>query len=39
MAGGSPTAQIEISYMACKTGGECKFPVQRKRVELKLPKG
>jgi hypothetical protein len=33
------TAQVEISYMACRTGGECKFPVQRKRLELKLPKG
>jgi hypothetical protein len=30
-------AQIEISYMACKTGGECKMPVERKRIELKLP--
>ena len=36
---GDLTAQIEISYMACRTSGECKFPVQRKRVELKLPKG
>jgi len=33
------TAQIEITYMACRTGGVCKFPVQRKRLELKLPKG
>jgi hypothetical protein len=32
------TAQIEISYMACRTGGECKMPVERKRLELKLPK-
>ena len=32
------TAQIEISYMACRTGGECKLPVERKRVEFKLPK-
>jgi len=37
--GGDLSAQIEISYMACRTSGECKFPVQRKRVELKLPKG
>jgi hypothetical protein len=38
-SGSDPTAQVEISYMACRTGGECKFPVQRKRLELKLPKG
>jgi hypothetical protein len=39
MGGSNLTAQIEITYMACKTGGECKVPVQRKRVEIKLPKG
>lgn len=33
------TAQIEITYMACSTGGVCKPPVERKRLELKLPKG
>jgi hypothetical protein len=38
-SGGDLTAQIEISYMACRTGGECRIPVQRRRLELKLPKG
>jgi hypothetical protein len=37
-SGSDPTAQIEISYMACRTGGECKLPVERRRVEFKLPK-
>jgi hypothetical protein len=37
-SGGDLTAQIELSYMACRTGGECKIPVERKRVEFKLPK-
>jgi hypothetical protein len=36
--GSDLTAQIEISYMACRTGGQCKMPVERKRVEFKLPK-
>jgi hypothetical protein len=38
IGGSDLTAQIEISYMACRTGGECKNPVERKRVEIKLPK-
>lgn len=37
-SGSDLTAQIEISYMACRTSGECKIPVERKRVELRLPK-
>ena len=37
--GSDLTAQIELTYMACRTGGECKIPVERKRVEFKLPKG
>jgi hypothetical protein len=36
--GSNLAAQIEISYMACRTGGECKMPVEKKRIELKLPK-
>jgi len=39
IAGSDFTAQIELTYMACRTGGECKIPVERKRVEFKLPKG
>jgi len=39
MGGSNLTAQIELTYMACRTRGECKIPVQRKRVEFKLPNG
>jgi len=34
---GDAIAEVEISYMACKTS-ECKFPVKRKRVVFKLHK-
>jgi hypothetical protein len=37
IGGAKSTAQIEVTYMACRTGGECKIPVERKRVDLKLP--
>jgi hypothetical protein len=33
------SAELAFSYMACKTGGECKFPVQRKKVLVTIPKG
>jgi len=33
------SAELAISYMACRTGGECKFPVQRKKVLVTIPKG
>ena len=33
------SAEIAVSYMACKTGGECKFPVQRKKVVISIPRG
>jgi hypothetical protein len=38
MGGSNLTAQIELTYMACRTGGECKIPVEKKRLELTLPK-
>ena len=37
-SGSNLTVQIEITYMACRTGGECKIPVERKRMEVVLPK-
>jgi len=37
-SGDNLTAELLVSYMACRTGGECKAPVERKRLELKLPK-
>src|SRR5262245_7072323 len=40
MTGAQETsAELAISYMACRTGGECKIPVQRKKVLVTIPKG
>jgi hypothetical protein len=36
---GESTAEIELSYMACETGGECRPPVHRKKTEIKIPQG
>ena len=36
---GAISAEVALSYMACRTGGECKFPVQRKKVTLTIRKG
>src|ERR1051326_2558500 len=31
-------ADVELSYMSCKSGGVCHPPVHRKRVEIRVPK-
>ncbi len=32
----STTAQIAVSYMACKTDGACLFPVERKVLDIQI---
>jgi len=36
---GDMSAEFALSYMACRTDGECKFPVQRKKVAVTIPHG
>ena len=31
-------AQVTVTYMACKTDGECLFPVKKRIVDVKIPR-
>ncbi len=37
-AQGDFTAQLALSYMACQTNGQCRFPVSNKVVDVHIPK-